>query len=120
MEYSFDKMIERLKRHKKEKKLTNEQLSNLSGVPFGTLNKILGTETKETNISTVIKLANALEVTAEELIFGTESSTKDNITQHERDIIIAYREQPESVRIAICKMLDVDYTVSETQAKKIV
>ena len=120
MDYSFDKMKERLKRHKKERQLTNEQLANLSGVPFGTLNKILGKETKETNISTVIKLANALGVTAEELIFGTGSSTEDNITQHEREIINAYRGQPESVQIAICKMLDVEYEVSEIQTKKIV
>lgn len=120
MEYSFDKMIERLKIFKKERKLTNEQLSNLSGVPFGTLNKILGSETKETNISTVIKLANAIGVPAEKLIFGTEPAPKDNITHHERDIINAYREQPESVQEAICRMLKIDYPVSEIQAKKIV
>ncbi len=46
--------------------------------------------------------------------------TKDDITSHEREIINAYREQSESVQIAICKMLDVDYEVSEAQAKKIV
>lgn len=107
MEYSFDKMIERLKQHKKERKLTNEQLSDLSGVPYGTLNKILGTETKETNISTVIKLANALGVTAEELIFGTESGIKYNITSHERDIIIAYRKlDPHGTKI-------VDFVLNE-------
>ena len=49
-----------------------------------------------------------------------EQRLQDTISSHERDIINAYREQPESVKVAICKMLDVNYIISETQAKKIV
>lgn len=53
-------------------------------------------------------------------LFDGESTGSDNITQHERDVINAYREQPEAIQSMICKMLDVAYPVSEVQAKKIV
>lgn len=92
MEYSFDEMIERLKALKKEKKLTNEQLSALSGVPFGTLNKILGSETKETNISTVIKLANAVGVPAKDLIFGKEHIQESNLSEDETELVNLFRK----------------------------
>lgn len=92
MEYSFDEMIERLKALKKERKLTNEQLSTLSGVPFGTLNKILGSETKETNISTVIKLANAVGVPAKDLIFGKEYIHESNISEDESELLNLFRK----------------------------
>ncbi len=91
MEYSFDEMIERLKALKKERKLTNEQLSTLSGVPFGTLNKILGSETKETNISTVIKLANAVGVPAKDLIFGKEQIHESNLSEDETELVNLFR-----------------------------
>lgn len=92
MEYSFDEMIERLKVLKKERKLTNEQLSTLSGVPFGTLNKILGSETKETNISTVIKLANAVGVPAKDLIFGKEPIHESNLSEDETELVNLFRK----------------------------
>ena len=105
MEYSFDEMIYRLKKIKKERKLTNEQLSELSGVPFGTLNKILGTETKETNISTVIKLAKALGVSAEELIFG-KSTTINNIEKEEQDLLDLYRQLHDDDKIRIVAKME--------------
>lgn len=74
MEYNFDAMIERIKCKKKEAGLTNKQLSETAGVPFGTLNKILGSETKEPSINTIIKIALALGVSTEYLIHGTEQS----------------------------------------------
>ncbi len=68
--YNFDEMITRIKTIKKEKKLSNEALANLAGVPKGTLSKILGSETKDPQISTIIKIAEALEVSADYIIFG--------------------------------------------------
>lgn len=104
MEYSFNEMISRLKTIKKEKKLTNEQLSDLSGVPFGTLNKILGSETKETNISTVIKLATALDISAEELIFGETSLKK--IDTEEQTLLDLYKKLSPKDRIRIIAKME--------------
>ena len=104
MEYNFNEMIARLKKIKKEQKLTNEMLSELSGVPFGTLNKILGTETKETNISTVIKLASALKVSAEELIFG--KANVSCINSDEQNMLDLYRQLSTEDRIRIIAKME--------------
>jgi transcriptional regulator with XRE-family HTH domain len=72
MRKTFDQnqMKIRIKRLKKERKLTNIQLSEESGIPLGTLNNFLGSAIKEPKIDTVIKLANALNVSTDYLIFG--------------------------------------------------
>ncbi len=70
MNYNFDEMIERIKVKKKEIGLTNKELSELSNVPYGTLNKILGSETKEPSINAIIKISLALGVSANYIING--------------------------------------------------
>lgn len=46
---------------KKKKGLTSEQLSDKSGVPLGTLNKILNGTTKDPKLETLKALARVLE-----------------------------------------------------------
>lgn len=70
--YNLEAMINRIKTLKKENKLSNESLANLSGIPLGTLSKILGSETKDPQISNVIKISQALGVSADYVIFGKE------------------------------------------------
>ncbi len=53
--------LELLKRLKKMQKLTNEELSQKSGVPLGTLNKILSGATKSPQHSTVKAITEALK-----------------------------------------------------------
>ena len=52
--------IEELKKKKQELKLTTAQLSLLSGVPAGTINKILSGETKSPRIDTLTALEEAI------------------------------------------------------------
>jgi len=77
--YSYDteEMIIRIKKLKKNLGFTNEQLAEKSGVAVGTINKALGTETKEPSLSTVIKISSALGVSVNELIFGQEKKPED-------------------------------------------
>lgn len=84
MNYNFDEMIERIKSKKKEAGLTNKQLSELSGVPYGTLNKILGSETKEPSINAIIKISLALGVSANYIINGENGDSSQSIDE-ERD-----------------------------------
>ena len=86
-DFDFDLMIERIKSRKKELKMTNQQLSEMSGVSYGTLNKILGSETKEPSIGNIIKISAALGLSTEFVITGHEKSTSS--VPNERD---AYKE----------------------------
>ncbi len=73
--YDLTAMIDRIKEVKKQKGLTNDTLSELSGVSRGTLSKILGSETKDPQISSIIKISQALGVSADYIIFGSDRSS---------------------------------------------
>lgn len=71
--YDPNAMFQRIKALKKERGLSNEALAQQSGIPFGTLNKILGNQTKDPQISKIIMIAKALNVSTDYLVFGKES-----------------------------------------------
>lgn len=54
--------IEYIKEIKRERGLTNEELSKLSGVPLGTLNKILSGHTTDPQFETVKAICKALGI----------------------------------------------------------
>lgn len=115
----------RIKQRREELGITQPILAQLVGVSKGSIGNY-ESGVSNPNEPILIKLFEALHCDANYLyqdyihIDNDTKNSENKITQHERDIITAYREQPESVQIAICKMLDVDYTISEAQAKKIV
>jgi len=81
-------MIDRIKELKKRAGLTNQALAELAGVPIGTLNKLLGSETKEPKLPTIFKIAQALNVSATYLIEGEKekpaSLMADELTEDEK------------------------------------
>ncbi len=64
--------LECIKKIKKDKKLTNERLSELSGISLGTLNKLLSGATTDPKLSTLTALSNAFSCSMDELL-GTAS-----------------------------------------------
>ena len=53
--------LEKIAELKKRKGLTNEELSNLSGIPKGTIDKILSGVTKDPKLETLKAIARVLE-----------------------------------------------------------
>lgn len=107
-EFDVAQMIIRIKQLKKQKGLSNEALSDLSGVPKGTLAKILGSETQNPQISNIIKLAKVLDTTADFLLFGKpENEANDEFSEREKRLVAAYRSQPE-LQFAVDKLLGID------------
>lgn len=80
---------ERVKFIKKEKGITNEALSAASGIPLGTLGKLLSGFTEEPKLSTAIALAEALGCSLEYLALGKED--KINLTETEAARLEKYR-----------------------------
>jgi transcriptional regulator with XRE-family HTH domain len=58
---------------KRQKGLSSERIVHLSGVPIGTLNKILNGETKNPKLETMFALARALECSVDD--FDDDSAT---------------------------------------------
>ncbi len=87
--YDIDAMIERIKEVKNKKGLKNEDLSRISGVPIGTLAKILGSETKDPKISSIIKISKALGVSTDFIVFGEKLEQNKASTSNDVDALIA-------------------------------
>ena len=62
--------IDRIKLMKNRKKLTNERLSELSGVPLGTLSKLLAGMNESPKLSNIVAICSALDCSVEYIVTG--------------------------------------------------
>ena len=86
-------LYEELNSRKKKLGMTTEQLSQLSGVPVGTINKILSGETKSPRYDTLRALENVL--------YGLNGESPElNNRMTESDIRALSRMTPDAVREA--------------------
>ena len=56
MEYTY---IDRLKQIKSERRITNDQLSEMTGIPLGTLSKILAGISDSPKLSNIVAICGA-------------------------------------------------------------
>ena len=90
--------LEKINEYKKKLGITTEELSNLSGVPVGTLNKILSGATKDPKLETLKAIARVLGLTLNDFDDIPYTSTiaahfdGDDFTEEEMDDIKAYAE----------------------------
>ena len=84
--------IDRIKKRKAEKKLTNETLAERSGIPLGTLSKFLAVMNDSPKLSNVIAICNALDCSVEYIVTGTPENTNNyTLTQEEISLVESYR-----------------------------
>ena len=85
--------IDRIKKKKSEMRLTNEQLAERSGIPLGTLSKVLAGMSDSPKLSTVIAICNALDCSVEYIATGTPENTNNyTLTPEEIAFVEAWRE----------------------------
>lgn len=92
-ECNVELIIEKLKLRKKELGWSNKELSEKADVSEGTLNKILGTETKDPSISNILKMIYALGL-SEQYVFSSESAiecTQNKLSINERQLLDDFR-----------------------------
>lgn len=89
-EYDFAPILMRLKNAKKEAGLTNEELSVASGIPVGTLNKILSGDTTEPKLPALMSIASAPNTSVDFLIYGRAPSV-GALSKEETDLISSFR-----------------------------
>jgi len=84
--------IARIKELKSKKKMTTERLAELSGVPLGTLTKILSAVSDSVKLSNIVAIAEALGVSLDYLVLGKENSgLAGSLTDEELNLIETYR-----------------------------
>lgn len=73
---------DKLNKLKDERKLTNQQISDLSGVPLSTVTRILNGQTDNPNFQTIIDIVTAMGGSLDELT-GLSNSEKTKETENE-------------------------------------
>ena len=66
--------IDRIKLLKSEKKITNDKLAELTGIPLGTLSKIMAGISDSPKLSNIIAICDALECSLDYIISGKEEN----------------------------------------------
>ena len=67
--------IERIKQIKSEKKITNDELARLSGIPLGTLSKLLAGLSDSVKLSNMIAICEAARSTISSAAFPRTRTT---------------------------------------------
>ena len=84
--------IDRIKALKSQKKLTNELLSERSGIPLGTLSKLLAGMNESPKLSNIVAICNALECSVEYIVTGNPDNTNNyTLTSDEIEFVESYR-----------------------------
>lgn len=84
--------IGRIKKIKSEKKITNEKLSELTGIPLGTLSKIMAGISDSPKLSNMVLIADALGCTLDYIVSGTPENTNNyTLTAEEISLVEDYR-----------------------------
>ena len=84
--------LDRIKKIKNEQKLTNDQLAERSGIPLGTLSKILAGMSDSPKLSTMIALCGALGCSLEYVVSGTPDNNHNyTLSAAEIELIERYR-----------------------------
>ena len=85
--------IARIKKIKSEKKITNDKLSELTGIPLGTLSKILAGISDSPKLSNIVAIAEALDCSLNYLLTGEpENNNNYTLSSEEMYIVDAYRK----------------------------
>lgn len=85
--------IERIKKIKSEKKITNEKLSEITGIPLGTLSKITAGISDSPKLSNIVSIADALGYSLDYIVKGIpENNHNCTLSKDELALIEKYRE----------------------------
>jgi repressor LexA len=84
--------IERIKKLKSERKMTNDKLSELTGIPLGTLSKILAGISDSPKLSNMVLSAEALDCSLDYIVSGTpENHHNYTLNRAEIELVEGYR-----------------------------
>lgn len=85
--------IDRIKKIKKQKDITNDRLSEMTEIPLGTLSKILAGISDSPKLSNIVAICEALECSVDYILTGIPENTNNyTLDEYEIDVIEDYRK----------------------------
>lgn len=89
--------------------MTNETLSEKTGIPQGTLNKILAGTSDDPKLSTLAAFARVFDVSVDYIIFGDSDSL--HLSKTEKSLVLNFRALDERARDIVC-------TIAQKEAER--
>jgi SOS-response transcriptional repressor LexA/DNA-binding Xre family transcriptional regulator len=109
--------IDRIKFLKSEKKITNERLSELTGIPLGTLSKIMAGISDSPKLSNIIAICDALECSLDYIVSGKpENHNNYTLDDNEIRLIEDYRKLDDYGRELVSLVVDKEAERIESQS----
>lgn len=101
--------LDRVKEKKRSLGMTNETLSEKTGIPQGTLNKILAGTSDDPKLSTLAAFARVFDVSVDYIIFGDSDSL--HLSKTEKSLVLNFRSLDERARDIVC-------TIAQKEAER--
>ena len=79
----MESYLERIKQLKSEKKMTNERLAERSGIPLGTLSKMLAGMSDSPKLSNIVAVCRALDCSVEYIVSGIPENRNNSLLDAE-------------------------------------
>ena len=108
---------ENLRRCKEEAGYTIEELSRLSGVPVGTLSKLLSGAIAEPKVSVVLALASGLSCPLSHLLDPTGTYVSETLDDEEREVLADYRRLDTHSRELVRLVMEKQLSLAAFEAK---
>ena len=109
--------LERIKKLKSTRKITNDRLSEMTGIPLGTLSKLLAGISDSPKLSNIVAISRALDCSLDWLITGVPENTNNyTLEQDEMTLVESYRELDGYGRALTLAVIDMEKARAIRQA----
>ena len=109
--------LERIKKLKSNRKITNDKLSEMTGIPLGTLAKLLAGISDSPKLSNIVAISRALDCSLDWLITGVPENTHNyTLSDDEITLVETYRELDHYGQALALAVMDMEHARAERQA----
>ena len=112
-----DTYLERIKKLKSTRKITNDKLSEMTGIPLGTLSKLLAGISDSPKLANIEAISRALDCSLDWLITGVPENTNNyTLEPDEMELVESYRELDSYGRSLTLAVMSMEKTRAARQA----
>ena len=102
--------IDRIKKIKSERRITNDKLSEMTGIPLGTLSKILAGISDSPKLSNMLAICRALDCSLDYIVSGVpENHHNYTLSEGEIALVEHYRRLDSHAQELVALVLDKEY-----------
>lgn len=110
--------IKRIKKIKSDRKITNDELAERTGIPGGTLSKILAGISESPKLSNFVAICEALNCSLDYIMYGIEENSNNyTLDEEEIDLVERFRELDERGKETVLALMEKEASYTRGSAK---